>query len=181
MTAKLIRQLQNAYSGEKAAYAYRGHALSVVDATEREQIRKIESEEWQHRQCIGEMLKELNVSPRLSREILMTLIGITIYCLCRIGGWLNFFNFGWYMSMYGAGKLEQGNIVEYQIAAQSALLCGHGKFVSELIQMAEVEWDHEFYYRSKAASSKWSKWIKTWEPPPARISTRKAIENFGRD
>lgn len=172
----LIRLLQNAYSGEKAAaYAYRGHALSVTDSTEQEEIRQIEQEEWDHRSCIGQMLASLNAKPRLRREIIMTLIGLTIYSLCRLGGWLNLGNFGWFMSMYGAGKLEQGNIIEYEVGARAAIACGEPRFVKDLIHMAEVEWDHEAYFRSKALTSKWSKILKMWTPPPPRNTTRLAI------
>lgn len=177
--AKLIRLLQNAYSGEKAAaYAYRGHSLSVTDPQEREEIRKIEQDEWDHRQCIGEMLKSLQARPRVSREFLMSIIGISIYSICRLGGWFNIGNLGWYMSMYGAGKLEQGNIIEYEIGAREAIACNEHRFVEDLIHMAEVEWDHELYFRSKALSSRWKKLIKIWMAPPARESGRQAIGNL---
>lgn len=179
--ARLICQLQNAHAGERAAaYAYRGHALSVSSQQERAEILKIEQEEWHHRACIGEMLKSLGSSPRFSREILMALVGIVIYCLCRLGGWVNIFNFGWYMSMYGAGKLEQGNIIEYEVAALSAIKAGESRFVEDLIHMAEVEWDHELYFRFHALNSKWSGWIKIWASPPPRESTRKAISNHSQ-
>jgi demethoxyubiquinone hydroxylase (CLK1/Coq7/Cat5 family) len=40
--SRLIQILQLAYSGELAAgYAYRGHARSVSDASERDRIRQI--------------------------------------------------------------------------------------------------------------------------------------------
>lgn len=114
--------LQNAYSGEKAAaYAYRGHALSVTDLAEQQEIRKIEQDELNHRKCIGEMLISLNAQPRIAREILMTIVGLTIYALCRIGGWLNIGQIGWFVSMYGAGMLEKGNIIEYEIGARERL------------------------------------------------------------
>ncbi len=177
----LIRQLQNAYSGEKAAaYAYRGHALSTPNLEERNEILKIEQEEWEHRESIGSMLRTLGAQPRFSREVLMTAVGVVIYCLCRLGGFLNIFNFGWYMSMYGAGKLEQANINEYEVAALSAIASGEDRFVEALVHMAEVEWDHELYFRSKSATSKWAKWIKIWNPPPPRDATRRSLarENF---
>jgi hypothetical protein len=103
----------------------------------------------------------------------MTAVGVLIYCLCRIGGWLNIFNFGWYMSMYGAGKLERSNIGEYEVAASIARACGQMQFVEELIQMAEVEWDHEMYFRTKALTSKWTRIIPVWSLPPPRNSTRR--------
>jgi hypothetical protein len=172
----LIRLLQNAYSGEKAAaYAYRGHAQSVTSSAERDEITKIENDEWEHRESLRQMLSSLDAQPRFSREIAMTAVGVLIYCLCRLGGFFNFLNFGWYMSMCGAGKLERSNIGEYEVAALMARACGQNQFVEDLIHMAEVEWDHEMYFRSKALTSQWSKRIPVWSPPPSRGFTRQNI------
>lgn len=41
--------------------------------------------------------------------------------------------------MYGAGRLERGNIVEYEIAAKLAAECGHPEMIDCLLEMAEVE------------------------------------------
>lgn len=50
---KLVRLLQLAYSGEKAAaLAYQGHATSVKDPAEAAMIRKIENDEWIHRENV---------------------------------------------------------------------------------------------------------------------------------
>src|SRR5262245_46392293 len=103
-TRELIRMLQNAYSGELAAfYAYEGHWRSVSDPDERREIKQIGDEEIVHRNCVGELLAKLGAGPRPGRELMMKCIGLTIGFLCRIGGWL--------IPMYGAGKLESGNIV----------------------------------------------------------------------
>ncbi len=172
----LIWLLQNAYSGEKAAaYAYRGHAESVSNPTERAEIYKIEQDEWEHRDRLRKMLASLDAKPRLLREVSMTSVGVVIYCLCRLGGFLNFLNFGWFMSMYEAGKLERSNIGEYEVAALMARACGQSQFVEELIHMAEVEWDHEMYFRSKAETSKWARFIPVWSLPPPRNFTRQNI------
>ncbi len=54
----LIRILQNAYSGERAAaFAYRGHWKSLKESAEKTQIQKIEAEEWQHRANVLSWLK----------------------------------------------------------------------------------------------------------------------------
>ena len=76
------------------------------------------------------------------------------------------------MSMYGAGKLERGNIVEYEIAARYAVDCGYQQFVESLLEMAEIEWDHELYFRKKSEESRWSKYIRVWSEPPPRKSIR---------
>ncbi len=163
--------LQNAYSGERAAaYAYLGHGKAMTDAVEIADLKRIENEEWDHRTCLGKMLLELGSKPRRSREIVMSIIGRSISFFCLCGRYLNIFNFGWFMSMYGAGKLESGNIVEYEIAARYAKDCGYEQFVPQLLAMAEIEWDHELYFRNKALSSKWVRLIKIWPLPPSRES-----------
>lgn len=179
MKEKLIYLLQNAHAGEKAAaYAYNGHGRSLTNTQEIQELKKIEDEEWDHRKRLAIMLTELGSGPRTSRELLMSLVGNTISFLCILGGYLNVFNFGWFMAMYGAGKLEQGNIVEYEVAAQYAVGAGYPQFVASLLDMAEIEWDHELYFRTKSFQSKWSKWIPIWSEPPARELIQKNFLKF---
>jgi len=171
---KLICLLQNAHAGEKAAaYAYNGHHRSLNDQREIADLKKIEDEEWDHRRRLHAMLVELGSGPRARRERMMSLVGKTISFFCIIGGYLNIFNFGWFMSMYGAGKLESGNIVEYEVAAQIALDAGYPQFIASLLDMAEIEWDHELYFRTKCIESGWSKWISVWPKPPPRERIQK--------
>src|SRR5687768_3545530 len=116
-TAKLISILQLAYSGERAAgYAYRGHWRSVTDPGERARIKTIEEEEWHHRKLVGEMLDNLGAVPNHRREIRATVVGRVLGFLCHFSGWL--------APMYGAGKLESRNILEYETAARYARDCG---------------------------------------------------------
>src|SRR6185436_9654600 len=122
----LIRQLRGAYSGELAAgYAYRGHWDSVRDAAERERIRVIEQEEWHHRELVGGLLRQLGAKPSRVREAIFFMIGKTIALICHIGGR--------FIPMYGAGKLERTNIVEYEDAALYATRCGHEEMVECLL------------------------------------------------
>lgn len=168
---KLIFLLQNAHAGEKAAaFAYNGHARSLRQSQEKVELQKIESEEWDHRERLFKMLFELGTKPRTQREWLMSLVGRAISFFCILGGYLNFLNLGWFLSMYGAGKLERGNIVEYEIAARYAKECGYEHFVPSLLNMAEVEWDHELYFRTKVMQSRWTRIFKIWSFPPARPS-----------
>ena len=168
MKNQLIRLLQNAHAGERAAaFAYNGHWRSV-SGSEVDEIRKIEQEEWEHRTDLLKMLEELGARPRPSRELVMMVVGSVIFLLCRLGSFLNVAGFGWYASMYGAGRLEQGNIIEYEVAAEYALKAGYPHFVEDLLHMAEIEWDHEFYFRSKCLTSKWSEYVKVWDQPSAR-------------
>jgi rubrerythrin len=161
----LIRQLQGAYSGERAAVrAYRGHWKSVRDPEERARIQEIEREEHHHRELVGGLLRQLGAKPNALREALFFCIGHTIALLCRIGGW--------FIPMYGAGKLERGNIVEYEEAAVYAARCGHEEMVECLLTMAEVEWEHERYFREKVAGHWILNVFKIWEAPPAKESIR---------
>ena len=165
--AALIAVLQNAYSGEYAAsLAYGGHAKSVSDAREKAEILEILRQELEHRALVGKMLSDLGGAPDPRKEWTMTVVGTTIALLCRIGGW--------FIPMYGAGKLEAGNIVEYEIAARHARDAGHPELVECLLHMAEIEWDHELYFRKKAELSVWSRLVPMWPSPPPRESIRGA-------
>lgn len=161
----LVGILQLAYSGELAAgYAYRGHWHSVTDPNEASRIRQIEDEEWHHRRLVGEMLRSLEAKPSRLREIRAVIIGRVLGLLCHVAGWL--------APMYGAGRLESRNIREYEIAARYARDCGHDEFVDCLLTMAEVEWDHEKYFRSRVLTHRWAPKLRLWPEPPPKASIR---------
>lgn len=162
---KLIALLQLAYSGElAAAYAYRGHWKSLRNAEERAQVKTIEEEEWHHRRLVGEMLQDLGAEPNKRRELRATLVGRTLGLLCHVGGW--------FAPMYGAGRLESKNIVEYETAARYARECGREDLIDCLLTMAEVEWEHERYFRSCVLSHRWSRRFSVWPEPPPKESIR---------
>ena len=166
----LIRLLQNAYSGELAAgYAYRGHWHSCSDPAERERIHQIEDEEWHHRQLVGDMLKQLGGRPSRLREAIFWTIGRTLGAVCHISGW--------FFPMYGAGKLERRNIVEYEDAARFAIGCGETRFLDCLLMMAEVEWEHELYFRSKVTGHPLLRVFRLWDAPPAKSSIRESAND----
>ena len=170
--AKLIRVLQSAYSGELAAgYAYRGHWRSVSDPDERAHIHQIEDEEWHHRQLVGDLLKQLGARPNRIREIIFWTIGRTLGALCHVTGW--------FFPMYGAGKLERGNIVEYEVAARHAIECGRTDMLECLLTMAEVEWEHEFYFRHKVIGHRLLRLFPLWDPAPPKAMIR-AVTLSGR-
>jgi rubrerythrin len=136
----LIRILQNAYSGEiAAAFAYRGHWKSLKESPEKEQIRKIEAEEWHHRERVGRWLETLGAKPRPIREAVFWTIGRTLGLTCHLSGW--------FMPMYFAGRLESGNVVEYEDAAGFAKELGMTECVEDLLDMARVELEHEVFFR----------------------------------
>lgn len=170
--AALIAVLRNAYSGELAAsLAYGGHAASVSDPQEREEILVILRQELEHRELVGKMLAELGASPSPVKEKVFFLIGTAISLLCRAGGW--------FIPMYGAGKLESGNIVEYEVAARHARDAGYPQYVDCILRMAEVEWDHELYFRRKVESSIAHKLFPRWPVPPPREDIRRSFEAAG--
>lgn len=159
--ASLVRQLQRAYSGElAAAYAYRGHWRATRDPADRIRIRKIEEEEWDHRRAVGEMLHGFGTRSRIALEVRAWLIGRTLGLLCFVAGW--------FLPMYGAGKLESRNVGEYVVAARNAMGCGRAELVERLLTMAEVEWDHEAYFRSRIEGHPALRWFPLW-PPPMRV------------
>jgi rubrerythrin len=168
---KLIALLRLAYSAElAAAYAYRGHWHSVSDATERERILQIENEEWHHRELVGQMLKKLETKPSRAREVRATIVGRVLGVLCHFTGW--------FAPMYGAGRLESRNIREYETAARYARNAGHNEFVDCLLTMAEVEWEHENYFRSQVLSHRLGKLLSIWPKPPAREMIRKSFAEY---
>jgi rubrerythrin len=165
---RLVLVLQAAYSGElAAARAYAGHARSVSDADERREILAIRAEELAHRERVGAMLAALGARPSARRERAFGAIGRAIAALCRVGGW--------FAPMYGAGRFELGNVGEYVRAARYALAAGHPELLDDLLTMAEVEWDHERYFREKAASHALARVVPLWAPPPPRAEIRRSF------
>jgi len=163
--ANLIRILQHAYSGELAAgLAYRGHWHSLRDPKERERIKTIEAEEWHHRQLVGAMLRELGSGPNRRREVVFWIIGKAVAIFCHIGGW--------FFPMYGAGALERKNIVEYEDAAACALESGHEDLIDCLLTMAEVEWEHEYFFRHQVLGHPFLRVFRLWDAAPPKETIR---------
>jgi len=170
---RLVHFLQLAHAGELgAALAYESHARTARTARERDDILKIREEEIDHRARVGRMLARLGERPEPALERTMERIGRAIAAFCRIGGW--------FLPMYGAGKLERRNIVEYEDAARAALLSGHGEFADDLLDMAEVEWDHERFFRLKSATHPMWRWMPHWDPPAPKGEIRASFARFFR-
>ncbi|HKR63462.1 MAG TPA: ferritin-like domain-containing protein [Thermoanaerobaculia bacterium] len=165
---RLVRQLQGACSGELAAgFAYRGHARSLPPGPERNRILEIEAEEWHHRSLVDGLLRELGARPSAIREVIFWCIGHAIAALCRIGGW--------FIPMYGAGRLERSNIIEYEDAARYASECGHDEMVDCLLTMAEVEWEHERFFRERIAQHPLLRVFPLWDAPPPKHAIRQHV------
>lgn len=137
----LIRILQNAHAGElAAAYAYRGHWKSLKESKEKERIKEIEAEEWTHRENVAKWLAVLEANPRKLREAIFWTIGRSLGNLCFLSGW--------FFPMYFAGRLESGNVKEYEDAAAFAQDLQMDECWSELLEMARVEQEHEDFFRA---------------------------------
>lgn len=162
---ELIRVLRSACSGELAAiHAYTGHAASVSNPREREDILKIKEEERHHRELVLGLLASLGASRSKKRDALFWCIGKTISFLCRIGGW--------FIPMYGAGRLERSNIVEYEDAARHAQALGRIDMIDCLLTMAEVEWEHERYFRERILGHWLLRVFPIWSTPPPKETIR---------
>ena len=170
---RFVRLLQLAYSGELgAAIAYQGHAASVRDPAEREHILLIRAEELDHRACVGRILSQVGGRPDPLLELRNRCVGTSIAFFCRVGGW--------FAPMYGAGWIEALNIREYERAARLAALSGLAVFADELLDLAEVEWEHERYFRLKAAGHPLARLLKVWPAPPPKAAIRGSYAEFAR-
>ena len=161
----LVDLMQRAYSGElAAAKAYAEHAQCVAKPEERARIEQIEAEEWHHRELLGEMLETLGEAPVPALERRAARIGRALGALCHVAGWL--------VPMYGAGHLESRNVREYEAAARFARDCGRNEWTDCLLEMAEVEWDHEHYFRGQVLQHWLGKRLPIWPEPDERESIR---------
>jgi rubrerythrin len=164
----LILELQHAYSGElAAAFAYAGHSRSVRDTAERDRIHQIEIEERHHRQLVAGLLGQLGAKPQRIREAVFFRIGRVLGALCHVSGW--------FLPMYGAGRLERRNIVEYERAAMYASRCGHEEMIECLLDMAEVEWEHEYYFRHKVIGHFMLRVLPLWSEAPPKEAIRQTL------
>jgi hypothetical protein len=101
-----------------------------------------------------------------------TIIGRALGVLCHLSGWL--------VPMYGAGRLESRNIVEYETAARHARDCGRTDFIDCLLTMAEVEWEHEHYFRERVLAHRLGKQLPIWPQPPPKENIRSSFAHEDR-
>jgi demethoxyubiquinone hydroxylase (CLK1/Coq7/Cat5 family) len=145
---RLIGILRSAYSGELGAgLAYRAHWKALSNPNERAAIAKIEHEEWAHRAAVGVLLDGLGAKPQYLRELLMRSIGGSVGASCHLGSWI--------LPMYFAGRLEHSNIHEYEDAAACARDLRLPDYERALLEMAEVERQHEAFFMRTVASHPW--------------------------
>ncbi|MGZ5476579.1 MAG: hypothetical protein ACXW29_09890, partial [Thermoanaerobaculia bacterium] len=76
----------------------------------------------------------------------------------------------------GAGRLESRNIVEYERAGAYAVVCGREDLIERLLGMAEVEWEHEDYFRHRVIGHRMLRLFPLWDVPPAKETIRDKYE-----
>src|SRR5262245_42318584 len=117
------------------------------------------------------MLVALGARPSRRRELRALVVGRLLGLLCHVAGW--------FAPMYGAGRLERRNVGEYEEAARFARASGHAELVDCLLGMAEVEWDHEAYFRDRVLAHPLERLVRVWDPLPPRESIRAAFASAG--
>lgn len=144
---QLIDLLQRAYAAEKAAaFAYQGHAGSVRDKTQKAEIRQIETDEWNHRSEVLQIMKLYDIPVSKWYEIRFHIMGKTISASCYV--------IGWFMPFYFAGSLESGNVCEYFRMKQFFNGLGITAHDTVLYEMGIKEKEHEVYFLGKIKNNK---------------------------
>lgn len=169
--AQLVFLLQLAVSGELGAIrAYLGHRASLPRGPQRARVDAILRDEIRHRRIVSSMLRALGSAPDPRRERKMDLVGRSIAFSCLVGGW--------FMPMYGAGRLESGNVGEYEHAARLAVLAGRAELADPLLELAEIEWDHERFFREQAMSHVLWRVMPAWPSLPPREEIRRSFRTW---
>jgi rubrerythrin len=144
---KLVKLLQLAYSGEKAAaFAYIGHAGSVRNPEEKAAIKQIEMDEWEHRETVLSIMRQHNISPSRYNEVKYHIIGRIISASCYI--------IGWFMPYYFAGRLESGNVCEYFLMKRYFNEIGITIHDDLLYEMEMKEKEHEVYFQKSLENNR---------------------------
>lgn len=139
--------LQRAYSAEKAAsYAYQGHAGSVGNKEEKQAIRLIEQDEWNHRREVKKIMDQYHIPISRWYEWKYAVIGRTIGYSCYV--------IGWFMPYYFAGKLESGNVCEYFRMMHYFHELGIYEHNEILYEMGIKEKEHEVYFLNRIRNKK---------------------------
>jgi hypothetical protein len=141
----LVDLLKQAYSAEKAAsYAYQGHAGSVKLQQEKEEIRQIEMDEWEHRKEVLAIMQQYDVPVSRFYEIKYHIIGKLISWSCYV--------IGRFMPFYFAGRLESGNVCEYFRMIGYFHELNIYEHDQALYAMGIKEKEHEVYFLEKVKS-----------------------------
>ena len=135
----LVRLLQRAYSGEKAAaFAYIGHARSLRDPAAKAAVKQIEDDEWKHRENVLALMRRYEVPVSRWLELKLHIIGRVISASCHV--------IGRFMPFFFAGKLESGNVCEYFVMMRHFHSLGIHEHDAMLYEMGMKEKEHEVYF-----------------------------------
>lgn len=144
---KLVKQLQMAYSAEKAAaLAYIGHATSVNDPDAKIAIKQIEMDEWGHRETVLSIMRRYDVPISRYKEMKYAIVGRILSLSCHV--------IGWFMPCYFAGRLESGNVCEYFVMMHYFNELGITEHDEVLYEMGLKEKQHEVYFQKSIANSR---------------------------
>ena len=135
----LVKLLQRAYSGEKAAaFAYIGHARSLRDPAAKAAVKQIEEDEWKHRENVLALMRRYEVPVSRWLEVKLHVIGRVISASCHV--------IGHFMPFFFAGKLESGNVCEYFVMMRHFHTLGIREHDAMLYEMGMKEKEHEVYF-----------------------------------
>ena len=149
----LVKPLRTAYSAEKAAaFAYVGHAGSVGEGAEREHIREIEQDEWNHRREVKVIMDRFGIPVSSWYEFKYHVIGRVIGASCYV--------IGRFMPYFFAGKLESGNVCEYFVMIRHFHGLGITEFDDVLYEMGIKEKEHEVYFMEMIRDARWLPWFE---------------------
>jgi len=145
----LVDLLRRAYSGERAAaFAYIGHAGSLRRReTERDAVRQIEEDEWDHRRQVKGLMDLYAITPSRWYELKFYVIGRVVGLSCHV--------IGRFMPYFFAGKLESGNVCEYFIMMHRFHELGITAHDELLYEMGVKEKEHEVFFQKMMADEPW--------------------------
>ena len=145
---ELVDLMRRAYSAERAAsFAYIGHAGSLKDPKEKEVVKQIEDDEWDHRSNLSVMMKQYDISPSAYYELKYFIIGKIIGYSC--------YAIGWFMPYFFAGRLESGNVCEYFRMMQYFNSLGITEHDEILYEMGIKEKEHEVIFLDMVKNEPW--------------------------
>lgn len=144
----LIESLRKAYSAEKAAsLAYIGHARSLKIPEEKEMVRQIEQDEWNHRANVLAIMQRYDIPVSRWHEFKYAIVGRAIGLSCHF--------IGRFMPYFFAGKLESGNVCEYFVMLRHFHDLGIRDHDEVLYEMGLKEKEHEDYFLSLIRDARW--------------------------
>ena len=175
----LVASLRLAYSAERAAaFAYIGHAGSLRNEAEKQAVRRIEHDEWEHRRHVLVIMDEYGIKVSRWLEFKYYVIGKVISASCYV--------IGRFMPYFFAGKLESGNVCEYFVMMQRFRSLGITKHDELLYEMGMKEKEHEVFFLDLIKDARWLPlfekifcWGNNNSANDVDLEMRESIENAG--